>query len=311
MAAPAAYSRRSYVGNASATTVPLGMASGDSSCALASGTNWPSGSGGDFLVVIDRSLNTEEKAWCSSTSGTTLTFAARGAEGTTAQLHTAGCSIALCTGSQDADEANQVANQVFGQASAAKGDILAMLSTAGPNTLTRVPIGTSTQVLGVASGLPAWETPANGYGIAGFAANPMTPAVSLTSTTAWLTGANVTLTANTAVNIKSLSLAAGTWLLIGTVAVLNNNTSQQQCTLWLSTTTASGTGLVATATVDTGIAAGGDEVLAQSMFAVVTPAITTTYYLNGYHTNVNGAALYQELIFGFGNCTGIIAIRIA
>lgn len=157
MAAPAAYLRRSYVGNASGTTVPLGIATGDGSCALASGTNWPSGSGGDFLVVIDRGLNTEEKAWGSSTSGTTLTFAARGAEGTTAQAHGTGCSIALCTGSQDADESNQVANQVLGQSGAAKGDILAMLSAVGPNTLTRVPIGTTSMTLGVSSGLPAYS----------------------------------------------------------------------------------------------------------------------------------------------------------
>ena len=156
MAAPASYSRRSFVGNAAATTVPLGLGSGDGSCTIASATNWPSGSGGDFLVVIDRGLNTEELAWSSGVSGTTLTFAARGAQGTSGVSHAAGCTIALSMGQQDLDEANQVVAGVLGQSGAAKGDILYMLSAAGPNTLKNLAVGSNGSVLSAASGVPAY-----------------------------------------------------------------------------------------------------------------------------------------------------------
>ena len=206
MAAPASYSRRSFVGNAAATTVPLGLGAADGSCTIASATNWPSGSGGDFLVVIDRGQNTEELAWSSGVSGTTLTFALRGAQGTSGVAHAAGCTIALSMGSQDLDEANQVVSGVLGQSGAAKGDILTMLSAAGPNTLTRVGIGGTGALLQVVSGLPAWlSVGAAGtllqggtnpsYGVVS-GALPLTPA-KITTTQAMVAGTAYAATSGT------------------------------------------------------------------------------------------------------------------
>ena len=308
MAAPASYSRRSFVGNAAATTVPLGLGAADGSCTIASATNWPSGSGGDFLVVIDRGQNTEELAWSSGVSGTTLTFALRGAQGTSGVAHAAGCTIALSMGSQDLDEANQVVAGVLGQSGAAKGDILAMLSAAGPNTLTRVPIGTSTQVLGVAAGLPAWETPANGYGIAGFAANPMTPAVSLTEVESFIISP-VTLTASSITNITSVSLTAGTWLVLGRMYVTTNSASQSIIDMWLGTSSASTTGALAAAGAITGLASStnGQTIELSKVLVVGT---TENVYLNVIAGQTSGAQAISTTE-SLGSVTGISAVRLA
>lgn len=343
MAAPASYSRRSYVGNAAATTIPLGLGSSDGSCALASGTNWPSGSGGDFLVVIDRGQNSEEKAWCSATSGTILTFAQRGAEGTGAVSHGAGCTIALCIGSMDGDEANQVVSQVLGQASAAKGDILAMLSAAGPNTLTRIPIGSTGQVLSATSGgLPAWATVpsptlgqiegfftasnqillgtgsasgtlaslTSGYGITGFVANPPAPAVTFTTVTSFITS-NVSLTSNTAANVTSASLPAGTWLVNGQACQVSSSAgSATEASLWFSTTSAGGTalggnvGAIPTTAVET-VAA-----VANPNFSCVVVSSSATYYLNAENSSANGSVAAQPGSLNANVVSGFTALRI-
>lgn len=152
------YARRSFAGGAISTTVPTGMASGDTTFTVAAATNWSFAN--NFYVVVDRGLSTEEKILCSGISSLVVTVASsgRGADGTSAQSHVAGCTVQVCHVAQDDDEANQVVSAVLGQSGAAKGDILAMLSAAGPNTLTRVPIGTSNQILGVSAGLPAYAS---------------------------------------------------------------------------------------------------------------------------------------------------------
>ena len=308
MAAPASYSRRSFVGNAAATTVPLGLGAADGSCTIASATNWPSGSGGDFLVVIDRGQNTEELAWSSGVSGTTLTFALRGAQGTSGVAHAAGCTIALSMGSQDLDEANQVVAAVLGQSGAAKGDIPVILSAAGPNTLTRVGIGTSTQVLGVSAGLPAWETPANGYGIAGFAANPMTPAVSLTTLESYISSP-VSLSANTPAAVTSVSLAAGTWLVVARCMITQGNATTT-VDAWIGTTSASVTGALAVASgVILNNASGGAAYLA--LTEVVTVGSTTSIFFNAESTQSGGQVSSASLVGALTKLSGVTAVRIA
>ena len=168
MATP--YARRMFNGGAVTTTVPLAVGSSDSSFTLASSTNWPDGSSGNFIVIIDQS--SPEKILCSARSGLVVTVAAsgRGYDGTSAVSHVAGSQIQCVHGAQDDDEANQVVSQVLGQSGAAKGDILTMLSAAGPNTLGhRVALGTAGMNLGVGgSGLPAYRSdPRQAFGVSG------------------------------------------------------------------------------------------------------------------------------------------------
>ena len=160
------YLRRYYAGGGTSTNLSNAMAAADTSFVINSDTGWPGspGNSGGFIVVVDRGTSSEEKIRCSSNSGTTVTVASdgnggRGYDGTSATSHNANASVSLCGGAIDFDEANQVVTQVLGQSGAAKGDILAMLSAAGPNTLTRVSIGSNSPVLGVAAGLPAWQQP--------------------------------------------------------------------------------------------------------------------------------------------------------
>lgn len=158
----AAYARRQFAGGAISTTVPLGMGSSDASFTLATGgsTNWPDGSTGNFTVVIDTA--TPEKILCSARSGLVVTVASsgRGYDGTSAVAHPTNSAIQCVHIAQDDDEANQVVSAVLGQPSAAKGDILYMLSAAGPNTLARLPLGTTRQVMTPSgTGIPSWAAP--------------------------------------------------------------------------------------------------------------------------------------------------------
>jgi hypothetical protein len=156
MASSAPYARRSFAGGAISTTIPTGMGSGDTSFTIAASTGWSFAN--DFFVVVDRGLSSEEKIECTGIAGLVVAVAARGADGTSAQAHVAGCTVQVCHVAQDDDEANQVVAAVLGQSSAAKGDLLYMLSAAGPNTLARLPIGSGSQVIGVSAGVPAWVT---------------------------------------------------------------------------------------------------------------------------------------------------------
>lgn len=156
----AAYARRMFAGGSIVTTVPLSIGASDSSFTLAASTNWPDGSSGNFMVVLDFGNSTQEKVLCSSRSGLVVTVAAsgRGDDGTTGVAHSAGTSIQCCHGAQDDDEANQLVANTLGLASLAKGDIYTVLSAAGPNTLTRVGLGSTGMNLGVGgSALPAYE----------------------------------------------------------------------------------------------------------------------------------------------------------
>ena len=86
---------REYAGNAKRTTLSSDITASSTSISGADFTNWPTGSPGNFFIVIDRGLSNEEKVLCSSRSGNTLTVAGsgRGADSTAAASHTAGAFI--------------------------------------------------------------------------------------------------------------------------------------------------------------------------------------------------------------------------
>lgn len=104
----AAFDRRTLVGGAVATTLTGSM---DSSVLLASidaTSGWPTGSAGEWGIVIGRGTATEEKVLVTSRSGAVLTLASggRGIDGTTAMSHAVGDTVEVCLLARDLDEAN-------------------------------------------------------------------------------------------------------------------------------------------------------------------------------------------------------------
>lgn len=100
--------RRSFAGAAVATTLTSDINASATTLAIADSTGWPSGSGGDFFVVLARGTASEEKVRCASRSSLTITVATsgRGADGTTASSHSSTDAIELCLTALDLDEAN-------------------------------------------------------------------------------------------------------------------------------------------------------------------------------------------------------------
>jgi len=110
--------RRSYAGAAkpalltavlNGTTAALTITCNDLS-------NYPTGSGGPFFVVVDRGEVTEEKILCASRAGNVLTVYntglvnGRGNDGTTVVSHAVGAEIEHIFTATDADEANSHVN---------------------------------------------------------------------------------------------------------------------------------------------------------------------------------------------------------
>lgn len=292
MATP--YARRMFNGGALTTTVPLQIGAADSSFTLASATNWPDGSTGNFVVVVDQ--GSPEKILCSARSGNVVTVAAsgRGYDGSSAVSHVAGSQIQCIHAAQDDDEANQVVSAVLGQTSAAKGDIPAILSAAGPVTMTRVPIGTTGQLLGVSSGLPAWQYPA------------------LTSASGSI-GSPVSI--NNAVFTKifdTASLGVGTWWVTMSTVIENLTASAVAVAVAaaVDTATATLTGVTGAETADA-IASSGEDQMTVTFIAVVTVAGTLKFsaYISGAS---GGTALSAAVVqTSLTQVTGYTALRIA
>lgn len=135
----AAFSRRAYNGNAVPTTIPAGLSAGANSFVIANATGWPDGTTGKFMVVLNDGLQDIEKVACSGRTGTTVNVDAggRGYDGSVAQLHGNNCTVMICAGAQDLDEANNAVNQTIG-AVTTKGDLLI---ASAANTLARLAAG--------------------------------------------------------------------------------------------------------------------------------------------------------------------------
>jgi hypothetical protein len=147
-----AFIRRYFAGGAAATKLASAMSSTDTSFTILSATGWPGSPGNDFYVVIDRDSTSEEKILCTQNSGTTVTVALRGADGTTASGHNGNAPVEVCITGVDGDEANQVVNLL---GNAAVGSIF---YGGGAATLpSKLVIGSNSPVLGVSGGVPAWQ----------------------------------------------------------------------------------------------------------------------------------------------------------
>lgn len=151
-----AYERRDFAGAAPATTLNGGIGSGDASITVTSGTGWPTGSQGDFFVVIDRGLPSEEKIRCASRTGNTIAVqtSGRGADDTSAAAHSNGATIEHVLVSLDADEANYTVAETVGKVTAA-GQLLV---ADGANSLTPLNNGTQGLPLVAGASTPAYGT---------------------------------------------------------------------------------------------------------------------------------------------------------
>lgn len=98
--------RRQYVGNAAATTINGAITAGSTEIQITSATNWPTGSPGPFVVILDRGLAAEEKILVTSRTGTTLFVGTRGFDSTTAASHDSGSTIEHGLSAMDIDEVN-------------------------------------------------------------------------------------------------------------------------------------------------------------------------------------------------------------
>src|ERR1017187_8462832 len=124
----------------------------------------------------------------------------------------------------------------------------------GSNKITGLTNGSGAQDAAAFGQVPV---PANGYGITGNTGATPTPAVGLTNQSSFI-GSPVTLTAATPSNVTSLSLAAGTWLLMGQAAIDNTTAATNAVgTLGIGTTTASFTGALTGAEIILGGATAG------------------------------------------------------
>jgi hypothetical protein len=153
--------------------------------------------------------------------------------------------------------------------------------------------------------------PANGYGITGNTGATPTPAVILTSASSFI-GAPVTITGITPVNVTSLSLAAGTWLLMGQ-ALIDNTVAATPITaaLGIGTTTASFAGaLTGAETLLGGATAVTAHFASIACSCVVVVAAPTTYFLVASLVNAaaTGSVLDSDTV---GKTSGLTAVRIA
>lgn len=84
--------RMEFAGAAPATGLASGILAGDLTFNLLSGTGYPTGAVGKFVLALDPGSATEEKVLCTARSGVAVTVdpAGRGYDNTTAQSHSSG-----------------------------------------------------------------------------------------------------------------------------------------------------------------------------------------------------------------------------
>jgi len=80
--------RREFNGSVLRSLLVANISNSASSFTVIDGSSYPTGSTNPFVVVVGRTLATEEKMLISSRTDNTFTIATRGYDGTTAQAHT-------------------------------------------------------------------------------------------------------------------------------------------------------------------------------------------------------------------------------
>ena len=197
------------------------------------------GTAGNFMLVVDYGLATEEHILCSGYSSdstkTTITVATsgRGREQTTAVGHAVPAAsnglVFPIISATDAYEANQAVVNTIGKVTTA-GDLI---YASGANAFSRRAIGSTNQVLTVSGGVPTW---ANG------SANILTAKGDLLGATAANTPARIAVGANNTILMADSSQSTGVkWTNNPLPGAANEgfNTSNPGVNLSLSTSSSS------------------------------------------------------------------------
>jgi len=140
------YILKDYAGGAEATTLASGFTIGSTTLTVADGSTYPTGTGGPFVIVVDRGLASEEKFLIDTTSGVngvTFNIQQAGYDGTTASNHGVGATVEHCIDAYTIEQANRYVNL-----QTTKGDLVAHTGT----TTARHAAGANNTVLVADSG---------------------------------------------------------------------------------------------------------------------------------------------------------------
>jgi hypothetical protein len=132
------YVLKDYKGSSIATTLSSSYATIDSTFTVASGSTFPDGSSGPFVVVISRGLADEEKMLIGSRTGNVFTILEKGYDGTTSLAHPAASSVNHCLDAYTLVQANRYVNL-----QATKGSLV----TRTASTTVTLPAGTNGHTL--------------------------------------------------------------------------------------------------------------------------------------------------------------------
>lgn len=329
----------SHAGAAPATGLSASITSSQTSFNVLSGTGYPSGAGGPFVIVIDQGTSTEEKVLISSLSGTTMTVASggRGWDSTTAASHNSGATnVEHVFSANEADDANA---HIYTPSRNDHTQYVLYSGVTGAGGISVSGSGTAMTITGSGSGVSSIT------GGTGITASPSTGAVTVTNAgvTSLTAGSGISLTGstgsvtitntggsgapgttvesyigtdanlpqNSATNITNVSLAAGTWLITARASiVLSTAGGGILFDLWIGPTSGSATSAYAAAQGP--IYGESAEPAYATLQKSVTLGSTTTVYLiaqtNAAATNTIKAASW---IASIPNVSGITAVRTA
>lgn len=131
------YIAKDYDGGAQATTLTSGFTVGGATLTVSNGSTFPDGSGGPFVVVVDRGLASEEKFLIDTTTGAngvTFNIQQAGYDGTTAVNHNSGATVEHCLDAYTLKQANRYVNL-----QTTKGDLVVHTAS----TTDRLAVGTT------------------------------------------------------------------------------------------------------------------------------------------------------------------------
>lgn len=111
--------RKSYTGAAVATTLNGAISGVATAIVLTNGSTYPDGTGGPFVICIDRGLPTEEKIICSARSGNNVTALQRGYDGSAAVAHSNAAPVEHVLDANTINQANAHAAAALGVGSMA------------------------------------------------------------------------------------------------------------------------------------------------------------------------------------------------
>lgn len=319
-----ALSRYEHTGDAPATGLSAGIGTADTSFTVLSGTGYPTGAVGKFVVCLDAGTSSEEKILCLSRSGATFTVATsgRGYDGTTASSHNSGTVNVthVLTAAEIDDTSDHIYNTtrfdhdsqylrrdgttaLTGVASVAAtpgtsavGDSAA--KGTGPTLALsdhkhgRESFGVGqTKSVGVSNTDGTQATPARSDHVHSGAATLNTAAGTL--------GTNYTTSGAGGTFLTTASLAVGTWLVNFTGVIGGGATASATYQVFNGSATVTFTGATSgQAATPSSL----DQSVSLSFLATVTGAGTLTF---------QASTVTQDVTFIAGGATGYVAIKVA